>query len=237
MNVLAIETSTDQLGVAVVGDAGVLASHEMLAERPHAIELPNAVTRVLETAALTFAQLDGIVVDLGPGSFTGLRIGMAFVKALAFCHKTPVVGVPSLDVLAAQLPFAPHLICPMLDAKQRKLYAASYRMEGGTLKRQSDHLLLGVEELLPMLGGGPVILLGDGVARYREALTGALGDRALIAASEFWFPHAATLGRLGLARLRAGQRDDPATLVPMYLHPHTCTIRSTPAASTPVTSQ
>ncbi|OGX12489.1 MAG: tRNA (adenosine(37)-N6)-threonylcarbamoyltransferase complex dimerization subunit type 1 TsaB [Omnitrophica WOR_2 bacterium RIFCSPLOWO2_02_FULL_63_16] len=237
MNVLAIETSTEQLGVALVDEARVLASYELLAEHPHAIELPAAVTRVLEAAGLSLHDIEALAVDIGPGSFTGLRIGIAFVKALAFCHRKPVVGVPSLDVLAAQLPFAPHRVCPILDAKQRKLYAALYRMEGGTLKRQSDHLLLGVEELLPRLGNGPVILLGDGVARYREALTSALGDRALIAAPEFWFPGAATLGRLGLERFRQGARDDPAALVPMYLYPRDCTIRPTPAVSTPATSR
>ena len=225
MNVLAIETATERLGVALVDETRVLAAYEILAERPHAVELPNAVTRVLETAGLTLAQLDGIAVDLGPGSFTGLRIGVAFVKALAFVHKKPVAGVPSLDVLAAHVPYAAHTLCPILDAKQRKVYAALYQPEEGQVKRRSDHQLLSVEELMPQLGDGPVVLLGDGVARYREPLIHHLGDRAIVAPPELWWPNAATLGRLGLARLQQGQRDDPAGLVPMYLHPHTCTIR------------
>src|SRR3989338_5738817 len=96
MNVLAIETSTEQLGVALVDEARVLASYELLAEHPHAIELPAAVTRVLEAAGTPLHDIEALAVDIGPGSFTGLRIGIAFVKALAFCRSPPTVSVPSL---------------------------------------------------------------------------------------------------------------------------------------------
>ncbi|MBI4354608.1 MAG: tRNA (adenosine(37)-N6)-threonylcarbamoyltransferase complex dimerization subunit type 1 TsaB [Candidatus Omnitrophica bacterium] len=225
MKLLAIDTSTEQLGVAVVDEARVLASYEILAERIHAVELPNAVNRVLETAGLSLKTIEALAIDIGPGSFTGLRIGVAFVKALAFTHQTPLIGVPSLDVLAAQVPYATHPVCVMCDAKQRKVYAALYRTEDGKLTKRSDHQLLTVDELLPLLGEGPMIFLGDGVALYRERLTQHFGSRALFAGAETWWPHAATLGRLGLERLKAGQHDDPSTLVPMYLHPHTCTIR------------
>ena len=116
MKLLAIETATQQLGVAVLDGERVLASYELLAEHPHAAELPGAVTRVLTAAHLTLPQVDAIAVDLGPGSFTGLRIGLAFVKALTFPIKKPVIGVPSLDVLVANLPFVSGLAAPVLDA-------------------------------------------------------------------------------------------------------------------------
>jgi len=236
MTVLAIDTSTEQLAVAVVDEHRVLGSFELLAERPHATELPQAISRVLQASGQTLQRLDGFVVDIGPGSFTGLRIGIAFVKALAFQTKKPVIGVPSLDVLAAQLPDAPHLVCPILDAKQRKVYAATYQTAWGRLSKQSDYQLLTVEALVQTLTApvptsglaalGKVIFVGDGAGLYRETLAQALGDRAQFAAPDFWLPHAATLGRLGLERLRQGQKDDPSTLIPMYLYPMTCTISS-----------
>ena len=226
----------DQLGVALVDDQRVLASYELLAERPHAVELPQAVTKVLQAVGQPLAHVEGFVVDVGPGSFTGLRIGMAFVKALAFCIKKPVVGIASLDVLAAGLPLATPLICPLIDAKQRKVYAALYRAGDGVVRKQSDYHLLTIEELMGMFPDGPVCFLGDGVALYRERLTKALGIRALFAASEWWLPRVATLGRLGLERLRRGERDDPATLVPMYLHPMDCTIQRTPSPAPSSTS-
>ena len=229
MSVLAIETATDQLGVALVDEQRVVASYELLAERPHAVELPQAVNRVLQVGDCPLKQLDGIVVDIGPGSFTGLRIGMAFVKALVFRTKTPVIGVPSLDVLAANIPMAPHRVCPILDAKQRKVYAALYQTRDGVMRKESDYHLTTLDELLPMLGKeGPVILLGDGVALYRQRLTQALGERAIFATPELWLPRAAALGRLGLERLRRGERDDPRSLVPMYLHPMDCSIQRKP---------
>lgn len=225
MQLLAIDTSTSLLGVALVDEQRVLASYELLAERAHAVELPQAVTRVLKAAGVTLEQVEGIAIDIGPGSFTGLRIGVAFVKALAFCLKKPVVGVPSLDVMAANHLFAPHLVCPIVDAKQKKLYAACFKTSDGGLAKQSDYHLLTVEELIPMLKDGPVMFLGDGIPLYRERLTQALGERARFATPDLWLPRAATLGRLGLERLAKGQRDDPSRLVPMYLHPMTCTVR------------
>ena len=236
MSVLAIDTATEQLGVALVDGQRVLASYEILAERPHAVELPQAVSRVLQAGGQSLEQLDGIVVDIGPGSFTGLRIGMAFVKAVVFRTKTSVVGVASLDVLAANALMVPHLVCPIVDAKQRKVYAALYRTLDGIVRKQSDYHLTTVDELMPMLGDGSVLFLGDGVAIYRERLTKQLGDRALFAAPELWLPRAVTLGRLGCERLRRGQRDDPRSLVPMYLHPMDCSIQRTPTPASSTTS-
>ena len=228
MRVLAIETATEQLGVALVDEQRVLASYELLAERPHAVELPQAVNRVLQVGDCPLKQLDGIVVDIGPGSFTGLRIGMAFVKAVVFRTKTPVAGVASLDVLAANALLTAHQVCPIVDAKQRKVYAALYRTHEGIVRKQSDYHLVSIEELMPMLSDGPIVFLGDGVALYRERLVKQLGKRALFATPELWLPRAATLGRLGLERLRRGERDDPRSLVPMYLHPMDCSIQRKP---------
>jgi len=223
MPILAIETSTRQLGTAVVEGGELLASYELLADYPHSVELPDAVTRVLKEARTTLAQVQGVVVDLGPGSFTGLRIGLAFVKALVFPRKQPVVGIPSLDVLAANLPFAQQPVCPLLDAKQKNVYAALYRWEAGAPKRQTDYLLAPVEEVLALVTE-PVVFLGDGCARYRERIVERLGTKAQFAAVELWLPRAATLARLGQARLAAGGQDDPASLVPMYLYPKECSI-------------
>ena len=232
MSLLAIETSGPQLGVALVEEARVLASYETLAERQHVIELPEAVTKVLKTSGQSLEQLDGIALDIGPGSFTGLRIGFAFVKALLFQIRKPLVGVSSLDVLAANVPLTPHRVCPLLDAKQRKVYAALYRPDGtGQVTKQSDYHLLTLEELLPMLQEGQTVFLGDGVALYREQLAQQLGARAIFLTPDLWLPRAATLGRLGLRRFRQGRHEDPRTLTPMYLYPMDCTVRAPKSAS------
>lgn len=219
MPVLAIETATEQLGVALVDEHRVLSSYEVSGTPPpHAVELPQAVARVLQTAGSSLERVEGLVVDIGPGSFTGLRIGVAFVKALVFQSRKPLVGISSLDVLAAQVPFVTHQICPLLDAKRKKVYTALYTVLEGRLRKQSDYQLVSVEELLSRLKG-PVVFLGDGVALYRDQCLQGVGEGALFAAPETWVPRAATLGRLGLERLRRGERDDAASLVPLYLYP------------------
>jgi tRNA threonylcarbamoyladenosine biosynthesis protein TsaB len=223
MRTLAIETATQQLGVALSDGDRVVSSYALLAEHPHAVELPDAVTRVLKAARTTLTQVEAIAVDIGPGSFTGLRIGIAFVKAIAFAMKKTVVGVPSLDVLAANLPFTSRLICPLLDAKQRNVYAALFRQDDGRLKRQTDYLLEPVDAVLSQIKA-PAIFLGDGCARYRDQIVERLGADAAFAAQELWLPRAETLARLGVEHLRQGQRDDPAGLIPLYLYPQDASI-------------
>jgi tRNA threonylcarbamoyladenosine biosynthesis protein TsaB len=225
MAILAIDTSTDLMSVAVVDEAAVLASYEVLAERPHAAELPQAVTRVLAAAGLTLPQIEALAIDLGPGSFTGLRIGLAFVKALAFATRRPVIGVPSLDVLAAGVPYAAGAICPILDARQRKLYAARYRAGEPGPVREVEPMLGSIDDVVGVAGQGPTLFLGDGLRVYRDVLTERLGARATFVPPELWLPRAATLGRLALPRLRAGQLDPARDLVPLYLHAMTAMIR------------
>ena len=220
---LAVETATRQLGVAVIDGERILSSYELLEDYPHAVELPGAVTRVLKAARTSLEQLDAIVIDIGPGSFTGLRIGLAFAKALAFPTKKPLVGVPSLDVLAANVPYATRAICPILDAKQKNLYAARYHITDGQLVKQTDYLLGPVEEILGQLTE-PAVFLGDGCALYRDRILERCPNPEF-AAPELWLPRVTTLARLGAERFRAGHRDDPATLVPLYLYPLDCSVR------------
>ena len=223
MTLLAIETATRQMGVAVMDGENVLASYELLAENPHAVELPGAVSRVLKAARTSLEKLDGLVVDIGPGSFTGLRIGLAFVKALAFSTKKPVIGVPSLDVLAANVPFAPRPVCTVLDAKQKNVYATVFLTGERQVTRRTDYLLGPAEEILGRFTE-PAIFLGDGCGRYRDLIL-KFCPKAEFAAPELWLPRAATLGRLGALRFAEGKSDDPARLVPMYLYPMDCSVR------------
>lgn len=223
MALLAIETSARLLGVALLEGERLLSSYELLVDYPHLVELPQAVRRVLDASGLALNRLEAIAIDIGPGSFTGLRIGLAFVKALAFVHGTAVIAVPSLEVLAANVPFAPRPVCPVLDAKQKNVYAALYRLEAGRPTRVGDFFLGPIEEMLSRLTE-PVIFLGDGSALYRARILARCPD-ARFADEELWLPRAGTLGRLARARLLRGERDDPARLLPLYLYPFDCSVR------------
>ncbi len=230
MALLAIETATRQMGVAVIEGDEVIASFELLADYPHAVELPDAVKRVLQAAKLTLDQLEGFIVDIGPGSFTGLRIGMAFVKAMAYVSKKPVVAVASLDVLASGLSYAMLPICILLDAKQKNVYAALYDGKGPIAKRQSDFFLGHLSEWLPAIKQ-PTLFVGDGCRLYQEQIVKQLGDKAQFAPSDASWPKAGILARLGRERLLNNQHEDPATLVPLYLYPLDCSVRGPDRAS------
>ena len=149
MKALAIETASRQMGVAVVSDGELLSSYELLADFPHAVELPGAVTRVLQAAGLALPDVDAVIVDIGPGSFTGLRIGLSFVKALVYRSHTVVVGVPSLDVLAANLTASSISVCPVIDAKQRNVYTARYRPGPHGLAKDEEYRLGPPAEVIP----------------------------------------------------------------------------------------
>ena len=237
MAILAIETATRQLGVAVVDGQRVLASYEILADYPHAVELPNAVTQSLGAARVSLQHIEAITVDIGPGSFTGLRIGLAFAKALAFPDKKPLVAISSLEVLAANLTFAPQLVCPVLDAKQKNVYAASYRLKAGRPVRQCEPFLGPLDRFLDGLAE-PAVFLGDGAALYCERIMQRC-PKAQMAAAECGLPKASTLGRLGYERFLQGQRDDARTLVPLYLYPLDCSVRGPdrPTSVLPTTPQ
>ena len=223
MALLAIETSNRLLGTAVIDGERLLSSSELVAGYPHAIELPGAVTRVLEAAGTTLRRLEAIAVDIGPGSFTGLRIGVAFVKALAFPTKIPVVAVPSLDALAANAPHASLPVCALLDARQHNVYAARYHLDGARPIKETDYLLGPADDILARMTQ-PTLFIGDGCAPYRDRIL-AHCPNAQFAPPELWLPRAATIARLGRERFLQGQRDDPAALVPMYLYPLDCSVR------------
>ncbi len=220
MKLLAVETSTLTGAVALLDGDTVVAECRLNIAVTHSERLLAAVDHTLGAARWTLGDVEGLVVAVGPGSFTGLRIGVSTVKSLAFATGTPLIGVPTLDALAWTLPFAAHPVCPILDAKKDEVYAALYRTEAGWLERLTEYRALAPETLAAELTQerrGPVIFLGDGVAPFAPILTRILGRDARFAPPGCWLPSAATLGELGRRALTRGERADPAALVPLYV--------------------
>jgi len=210
------------MGVAVIEGGVIRSSFELQARYPHSVELPGAVKRVCEASGIALSAMEAVIVDIGPGSFTGLRIGAAFAKSLAFPEKLPLVGVPSLDVLAAQVPFSRLSVCPVLDAKRGNVYGAVYKVEADTPVKQSDYSLAPIETVLESVKG-PAVFLGDGVPLFKERIQAALPG-ARFAPTDLWLPRASTLARIGWQRFQEGARDKAEDLVPMYLYEQTCQV-------------
>ena len=208
---MALETSTLAGGVALLDGERVIGESLLDVRITHSERLMPAIDRLLRDAGWTPASLEGLAVAVGPGSFTGLRIGLSAVKGLAWALSLRVAAVPTLDALAAALPFAAHPVCPVLDARKDEVYCSLYHWDGGAMRRQLDYLALAPEALAARLTE-PTILLGDGAH--------AIASRhARLAPPHRRMPSAAAVGVLGLARFRAGDIVSAGELSPFYLRP------------------
>lgn len=221
MQVLAIESATNVAALAIVEENAVIAEAILNTGKTHSQRLMPMLARLLKEAELELDDLDGIVVSGGPGSFTGLRIGMATAKGLAYASEKPLITVSTLDSLAYNLKGYPHLICPILNARRNEVYSAVYRDAGEDLEMVMAYSALSPEELvrqlLPM--EEPVIFLGDGVPVFGEFLQEKLGSRAQLATIFASLPKAAVLGWLGIKKLKGGQVADLVTAKPFYIRP------------------
>src|SRR5438876_11965476 len=141
MLILGIETATDQVGCAIGGHEGVLASFHAARGRRHAEILTPAIEFTCRQARVDLHEVGVIAVDVGPGLFTGLRVGVATAKAMAQALRLPMIGVPSLDLLAFRVRYSRRLIVAALDARREELFYAFYRQVPGGVQRVSDHQL------------------------------------------------------------------------------------------------
>lgn len=218
MRVLGIETSTLTGSVALLDTDVVVAEHTLSVSTTHSERLLAAIHRLLEESGTTLGALDGLAVAIGPGSFTGLRIGLATAKGLAHASGLALAAVPTLDALAWGVPFAAYPVCPILDAKKGEVYTAVYRHRGGELERLTEYRAVRPARFLAELDG-PVCFLGDGVLAYRDLIRELMGDRALFVPPARRYPSGACVADLGARRLAEGGAEDPARLVPLYIRP------------------
>jgi tRNA threonylcarbamoyladenosine biosynthesis protein TsaB len=222
MRVLAVDTSTMAGGVALLEDARVVGESLLDVRTTHSERLMLAVDRALGDAGWNARDLDGLAVAVGPGSFTGLRIGLAAVKGLALALGHPIAAVPTLDAMAAALPWTTRPVCPVLEARRGEVYASLYRWDGATMRREWDYLALAPEAVAGKLTE-PVIGVGDGVSLVASPWITAV--RPIRRG-----PPAAAVGWLGEELLRRGQTVSPADLVPTYLRPSEAELKRRVAA-------
>lgn len=231
MLVLGIETAGDVAGVAL-HDAGGLRAELCFA---HGMELSRFllphVQELLRVAGAALGDLEGIAVGLGPGSFTGLRIGVTAAKSLAFGLGLPAVGVGTLEALAAECPApAGALVCAVVSASAADVFAALYQWRDGHPEPRAAEMLLPARDLAGKLTAAPLDVVMAGVpGPHRALLAAALGPR-LALSPEDRLPRASTLARLGRARLLAGEAPSVHSLAPRYLRPSTAEARLQEAA-------
>ena len=234
MRILGIDTATAVASVALVED-GKLVAEEIQSNRGnlsdgapranHAEIVISLIQSVLTKAATSNADLSGIAVSIGPGSFTGLRIGLATAKGIAYEGGLPIVGVSTLHASAARVTDFEGIICSLLDARKSEVYFALFSREAHRIKRITVDAITSLGSLLDQVrnfGGGAgasLLFVGDGARVYEKLFKNSFGEAAQISAGDGYCSIASQVSRLAEGRFHAHTTDDIARLVPVYLRP------------------
>ena len=218
MRILAIETATIEVGVAVADETGPLASVTARPGRRQAETLHPAIADVCRIAMITPAELDAVAVDIGPGLFTGLRVGVAAAKALAGALGLPVVTATSLEVLKAACPSGLGAVIPVIDMRRGEVAWLMPARPAPDVRVGAPAELATELAGLPGLaeGVGPVLLIGDGALRHRELLERAMLPAPVFGGTALAAPPVASLAVLAIAAMKDGRCCDPASVRPFY---------------------
>jgi tRNA threonylcarbamoyl adenosine modification protein YeaZ len=218
MLVLGLDTSTTTGGVAIVSEQGLIANYQLDVTVTHSARLFPAIDAILRNAQLTLKEINGIAVTIGPGSFTGLRIGLAAAKGLSYLNKIPIVGVPTLDALVYPFtqPYTRLLICPILDALRGEVYAALYQVCDRKWAKLLEDTAIPIPELLDKISE-PCLFTGNGITKHKAEIESVLQSRALFTPLNLRVVLPSSVAELGLQKLLAGVQDDPLKLEPRYI--------------------
>lgn len=233
MLILGVDTSTASLTVSLISEKKILAEYNSKETLKHSSLLIPTIQKALKKINAKIGGIDLFSLGIGPGSFTGLRVGVTTIRALAIALNKPIVGVPTLDVIAHNgLKYVKRKkllgkitrICPILDAKKRQVYACIYRYDGDKIIKESDYLLEPVETLVKRLKGH-IIFLGDAIPLYKEQLLHKNTFKADFLDGKSWLPKGSVIAKMSLAEYERGRSDNPYNLTPLYLYPSDCNVR------------
>ncbi len=220
MHILCIDTSTSTASLALTTDDRLLAAATFNADRTLSVRLMPEIEHLLEMSSLTIRDLDLLACATGPGSFTGVRAGVATIQGLSLACNKPCVGFSSLSLMALNFPMAAWPVATMLDARKGEVYAALFDCSAAMPVPLIRECVMAPEAFLDQITNatsGPVILAGDGTDRYRDVIAARLGKSAILAPFTHNICHAANGAILALAAHQAGNTLAPAQLLPVYL--------------------
>jgi len=233
MKLLALETSTLLGGIAIADEAeGLIAESRLSIRTTFSERLMTEIDHVMKQAGISLEAIDVFALSIGPGSFTGLRIGLSTVKGFAFATGRPVVSVPSLEAFAWNFPFCRYPVCTLLDARKKEVYAAVFLWKEDGFIRIIEEVPISIHELmeklaahaLPLnigreggLSGQKILFAGEGAILYRDQITDSMRDRAVFAPPEKTAPSPANVASLGMKKASRGEFSDPIRLVPFYI--------------------
>lgn len=216
MKILAVDTATPSCSVAVTDGQHLLAEINLARARTHTRHLAGMLRDVCRLAGLALGEMDAFAVVKGPGSFTGLRIGVSTVKGLAEGAGRPMVGISALQALAEQAGAATPLVCPLIDARRSEVYYSSYRRVDGVWVERHRAEVAPPEQALRDIDA-PCTFIGNGAVLYGPMIRDRVGERACFVPLSAHILRAWTVAQLALKRLEAGESDDILLFKPDYL--------------------
>ena len=217
LNTLSLNTSTNQYSVAVMKDE-ILLGEYILPSGPHYFNnLMPSIDDLLAKVGLTPQKLNGLIVALGPGSFTGIRIGLAVVKGLAQCLDIPIIGIPTLEAMANQLPHLHKDICPLVSSRKGEVFTSLFRWgANGSLVRCKKDTCLKINELSSIIEN-KTVFVGNDYNNQGLIVQKQFDEKKILAPANLWNLKASSLGIIGLKKLQKSDSDNLEELVPIYL--------------------
>lgn len=242
MITLSIETSTIFGGIAIIDDnTGIIAESRLNVKTTYSERLMPEIDHIIKTSHINIKDIDFFSVSIGPGSFTGLRIGLSTAKGFAFSTGKPIVAVPTLEAFAWNFPYCKHPICIMLDAKKKEVYTAIFIWEFQECKKILGEISIKIIDLIDKISKNSfnkqynnkskkdkynkIIFAGDGAILYKDTITSKLGDIALFPPMDKMVPSPANVGILGLKKAKRGEFSDSIKLTPFYIRKSEAEIR------------
>ncbi len=217
MMILAIETSTMLGGAAIMDDEkGLISEIRLNVKTTHSERLMTAVDAILGQSDLTLDALDAFAVAAGPGSFTGLRIGLSTVKGLSYATGKPLVAVPTLEAFALNFAYSAYPVCLMLDARKSEVYAAVFSWKRGGFEKTFEERSIRPETLMNDFRE-TVLFAGEGASLYADLIRETMGERALFAPPEKMVPSPANVAAIGLEKALKGEYTNAADALPLYI--------------------
>jgi tRNA threonylcarbamoyl adenosine modification protein YeaZ len=230
MRILAIDTSTPVLCLGICDGAKIYEYNLEVGIKLSALLAPT-LKRVTECLGWRMSNIDYFVCGLGPGSFTGVRVGLATIKGLAWSLNKPVVGISSLDILAKNVRKEQGFSIPVIDAKRDLIYCSVYKIKSSQQKRIMPYMLLTpcefarkIKSKIPTSLRQQTVLLGDGLKLHKEKLLTAV-NKSNILDKDFWYPQGRNLIELAKERIKAKEINTAFEIEPIYLYPKECQIR------------
>ena len=219
MKILAIDTSGQNCSVAIIDEEKVICDFNLSIGTTHSETLLPMIDEVCKISRIDLSEVDVLACGIGPGSFTGLRIGLATIKGFALAQNKNVVGVPTLDALAYNIANFDGLICSVLDARNNNVYAGIYKYVNNKVILQDDYITENLDTLIDILKekNEKIIFVGDGAVSFKEKFIQSLSEKALFAPLHLNNQLSSSVAKAALDRALVNDFDDADTLNPMYL--------------------